>query len=166
MEELEKHLFLRNFIKEELYLITERGLPATPTIDQSKRNKPEAAKAAEAIGVPAVGVLVILKQRLGDLEPSQKGLLVKIMGAVKVDLMQETVIHEPDYKVNPGVVTSFLKVISFGVELPQCPSKYQLAKKGDQLFLASDSVAALEQAIALKGKLWKAMQEMFSLGQA
>ncbi len=161
MEELEKHLFLRTFIKEELYLIRDRGLAASPTIDQSKQNKPEAAKAAEAVGAPAVGVLVILKQRLGDLEPSQKGLLVKIMGAVKVDLTQETVIHEPDYKANPGVVKGFSKVISFGVELPQCPSKYQLSKKGDQQFLASDSVAALQQAIALKGKLWKGLQEMF-----
>lgn len=161
MEEFEKHIFLTTFIKEELYLIRERALPLAHFIDQSPQNKPDTAKATELPAPQAVGVLVILKQRLGDLEPSQKGLLVKIMGAVEVDLTQETVIQEPDYKVNPGVVNGFSKVISFGVELPQCPSKYQLSKKGGQQFLASDSVAALEQAIALKGKLWKALQEMF-----
>lgn len=155
--------FLKTFIQEELYLI--ERMPAV-----AKETDIEAAHATEVKKDETVTVVevedpkdlvILLKNDFPELEPTQKDLLQKILFAVKVDLSSTPLLSEKGYKNSPEVLGGYRRVLSFGVELPQVSSRYQLLKKGDQQFLVSDSLAALEQAIALKGKLWSAMQLMF-----
>jgi hypothetical protein len=155
---------LKALYTEELYLIVEKQ-SAPAQAEKSTRvevTKPEQTKTPMADSAsPKQNTLIILKQPFQVLEASQKELLTKITGAVNIDLNSTVMISEAEHKANPGQTTSFSRVLSFGVELAVSTSKYTVIKRNDQQYLASDSLAALEQAIALKGKLWKAMQEMF-----
>lgn len=157
--------FLRHFIKEELYIINEvkqeiAPLPAKSAVDETSAvDKKEGEVFAEKAGKQ--GLLIIIKSDFQDLAASQKELLQKILVAVKVDMAAAKLISEAAYKQLPEAVENYRQVLSFGVDLPNATSRYQLLKKGDQQVLVSDSLAALEQAIALKGKLWAAMQQMF-----
>ncbi|MEQ8686061.1 MAG: hypothetical protein RIE86_12255 [Imperialibacter sp.] len=155
---------LKALFTEELYLIGEKQSAPAPAEKPAPvvAAKPEETKTPMAEpAAPKQNTLIILKQPFQALEASQKELLTKITGAVSIDLSSAVLISESDYKANPAQTVSFSKVLSFGVELPVSTSKYSVIKRDGQQYLASDSLAALEQAIALKGKLWKAMQEMF-----
>lgn len=156
--------FFKTFFTEELYLIPDKGTPVpkqqTPepaAVSTAPAQEPEKKKADQA----PEGVLIILKHDFQQLESSQKELLTKITAAVKVDLSATKIISEAVYKADLQQLASYKNVLSFGVELAPPVSKYMVSKRNEQQFLASDSLAALEQAIALKGKLWKAMQDMF-----
>lgn len=157
--------FLKHFIKEDIYIINEKKqgtapLPAeSPAEEISSVDIKEADVSAEKAGKQ--GILIIIKNDFQDLAPSQKDLLQKILLAVKVDMAAAKLISEAAYKQLPETVENYQQVLSFGVDLPHATSRYQLLKKGDQQVLVSDSLAALEQAIALKGKLWAAMKQMF-----
>lgn len=157
--------FMKSFITEELYLV-EKAVPSTAPAQPQAEEKPQslAKEVTEAKVVVRQGVLIILKQEFGRLEPSQRELLTKITAAVQVNIEEATIISEAAFKADTGMLDGYQNILSFGIELPQATSRYILSKQGDQQFLSSDSLAALEQAVALKGKLWKAMQEMFPKG--
>ncbi len=159
--------FLKAFIQEELYLVSEHphaGTSKSPGNRQETQDAEQPApETAAAIVKESAGELVILlKNNFDAMEASQKLLLQKITSAIKIDLAATTLLSEAEYKNAPAVVEGYRRVLSFGVELPQATARYQISKRGEQQFLVSDSLAALEQAIALKGKLWSAMQLMFS----
>ncbi len=155
---------LKYFFNEELYLIGEKtDLAITPQKPSAVETSATEPKQATKTPAKRQHLIIILKHSLPDLEISQKELLTKITGAVKIDLNSATSINESQYKSDPEQLKNFDNILSFGVELAATTSKYSVTKKGDQKFLSSDSLAALEQAIALKGKLWKAMQEMFGV---
>lgn len=156
--------FLKTFIREEIYLIDEgreMKSPATPVSEAVAPAQDKQAEETQVLQEPVAGLVILLKNELSQIEVSQKALLEKIMSAVKTDLSATPVLTEARYRNDPRVIGRYQKVLSFGVELPQAPARYQLISKEDQQFLVSDSLAALEQAIALKGKLWAAMQKMF-----
>lgn len=157
--------FLKAFIQEELYLIhegpqlhTEKSEEIGQETNKSAETGPETAA---VVNQGAGELVIVLKNNFDAMEPSQKLLLHKIASAVKIDLAATPMLTEADYKNDPEMVAGYHRVLSFGVELPQASSRYQISKIGEQQFLVSDSLAALEQAIALKGKLWSAMQLMF-----
>lgn len=155
--------FLKSFIKEEIYFVRkERGTAATASVPDSSTpaQQPKPAPAAEE-PTEQGKLVVILKKDLPDLEQTQKDLLVKILTAVHVELEATRFLTEAEFKNTPDAIARYEQVISFGVDLPQVPSRYQPVKRDKQQLLASDSLAALEQAIALKGKLWQAMKLMF-----
>ena len=158
--------FLKHFIKEDLYIINKDKQAAAPV--PAENIAEEISSAEKNIGDGSTekaekqGLLIIIKSDFQDLSTSQKELLQKILLAVKVDIAGTKLISEATYKQMPESVENYRQVLSFGVGLPNATTRYQLLKKGDQHVLVSDSLAALEQAVALKGKLWAAMQQMFA----
>ena len=163
METQRDAAFLKSFIKEEIYLIQkERPTAASDPMSDNRTSelRPNPAPAAEAI-IEQGKLVVILKKDLPDLEPTQKELLDKILLAVRAVPATTRILSEAAFKERPDAISHYEQVISFGVDLPQVPSRYQPVKRDNQQLLVSDSLAALEQAIALKGKLWQAMKVMF-----
>lgn len=154
--------FMKSFITEKLFLI-DKKVPSDPIATPQPEKQPVVL--AKEPAAPQVkvrqGVLIILKQEFTHLEPSQRELLTKITAAVQVNIDEATIVSEAAFRTNTSRLDGYQHVLSFGIELPQATARYVLFKQGDQQFLSSDSLAALEQAVALKGKLWKAMQEMF-----
>lgn len=168
--------FLKTFITEEIYVIDRVPSPAgktkaAPVASRSDQQPTQPAAELSQPGEPnsdqpiqsAAKLLIILKQPLQMLEASQKDLLTKITGAVKIDIAAVDIVDEAAYKNDTSITRQYNNVLSFGVELPEATTKYNVMKASGRQVLCSDSLAALEQAIALKGKLWKAMQQMFSV---
>lgn len=156
--------FLKSFLTEEIYLVREAATAAASQPEAA----PEVPQHVPALPTPAPAtaqeqLLIILKNSFATLDPSQQQLLQKILSAVKIDIATAKLLSEADYRSMPEVVNDYQTILTFGVDLPQAPIRYQAVQKGVQQFLSSDSLAALEQAIALKGKLWKAMQQLFGL---
>ena len=157
--------FLKHFIKEDLYIINKEKqatapVPAEKMAEEISAGDKKEDPSIEKGGKP--GLLIIIKNDFNALSPPQKELLHKILLAVKIDIAGAKLISEATYKQMPESAENYRQVLSFGVDLPNATSRYQLLKKGEQHVLVSDSLAALEQAVALKGKLWAAMQQMFA----
>lgn len=155
----------------------------TQTADQSKQEvtdpvdlvaEPEVEKKQEAPGpeekvivIPTKKLLVIYQFEEAEALPVHlKKLMLKIIGAVGIDVMQGVYVNR-SFKEIPSALADFENILIFSsstdlkLEGYKMTAQYETQQFGNTRALVSDELHLLDQQVPLKRKLWGVLQEMF-----
>jgi hypothetical protein len=137
---------------------------AEPEAPQIK--KEPVAKVVEVV-VPSKKLLVIYKfEESEPLPVPLKKLMLKIIGAVGIDVMQGVYVNHC-FKELPSTLTDFENILVFSsaadlnLEGYQQTAQYEAQIFGSTRVLVSDELPLLDQQVPLKRKLWGVLQQMF-----
>lgn len=155
----------------------------TQTADQSKQEvadpvdlvaEPEIDKKQEApvpeekvVVIPTKKLLVIYQFEEAEALPVHlKKLMLKIIGAVGIDVMQGVYVN-PAFKELPSQLSDFENILVFGTQQNltfkgyQDSHRYAIQEFAHTRVLVSDELSLVSQQIPLKKQLWTALQKMF-----
>lgn len=181
--------FLPHFITEEIYLVKEEvniqapepvaEEPEAPSPKQVESSpvEPQIAEEPETVYLKALPTegnnlkhcLVLVESTENVLEAELKGLLEKIMQAVKrsMDDILLVNVKEAGTEQLEALLSehNHRHLLAFGTQkLDQLTevAKYEIVEVQKKYYLKADSLKVISENVALKKALWKALQSMFS----
>jgi hypothetical protein len=113
----------------------------------------------EELYQPTDSVAIVINEPWETLREEDKTLLGKILSSVKVSLESVRIIHASHTDLKSLQVYNASKVVAFGASIQESTALYTCHKSGTVSFIASESLAALDDA--KKKSLWGALKQLF-----
>lgn len=138
-------------------------------VAQPKVEKKQEAPVLEekVVLTPTKKLLVIYQFEESEPLPIHlKKLMLKIIGAVGIDVMQGVYVNQ-SFKEIPSTLDDFENILIFSsstdlkLEGYRMAVQYETQQFGNTRVLVSDELYLLDQQVSLKRKLWGVLQEMF-----
>lgn len=106
-------------------------------------------------------VIVLIPEPWDRLAEADQLLLTRILGSVKLSLSGVQVIAATSFSLDEAHAFAPGRILSFGVDVAEVSSKYEVVPAGNALVIVADAVDKLDDAS--KKILWLALRQAFGL---
>ncbi len=104
--------------------------------------------------------LILIDQPWANISETDKVLLSKILGSVKISTEQVSILQADKISLHELVQYNPIRIIAFGTSITESEGNYKNQKQGNTSFITSDALTALDDI--KKKNLWGALKQMFA----